>query len=403
MGICAQTPKENTVDMSNIDITSPEFAPDVRSPLKLEETTHRQNFKFVHSKHYERYFNRRFKVSMCCAKGERKTMEDAHLCKFDLSNHPGYAVFGVFDGHNGSKASGYLSQHLYNRLNNIADIEDSQHIIDVINKMDKEFVASKYGQCGSTVLLAIIGADFDSDLNIDPNNTDREKNVENVLYQASIEIDKTHKESFGDNRWLAGFAIIITLCIQYIIYHFRTYCWVFWCGDSRGFLIKDFDINSTIIPKFEVLTSDHNTDNSAEIKRIKNEGGNIINGRVDGKLGVTRSFGDSVMKYDGSVITSQCEYSQFSVDIGDALLLCCDGLTEKWNDKTLISKLQMNLNGRSKDKTDTDTATGVGDLVDDAIYEGSDDNISAMFIQFKDGTKQVTHKNYKDVGTINVN
>eukprot|EP01084_Bolivina_argentea_P027927 51911_1 len=219
-------------------------------------------------------------------------MEDAHLCEFDLSNHPSYAAFGVFDGHNGSKASKYLSEHLYNRLNNIDDIKNSQHIIDVINKMDKEFVASKYGQCGSTVLLVIIGADFDSDLNLDPNNTDREKDIDNVCYQPSIQIDKTHKESFGDKRWLAGFEIKHTAR-------------VFWCGDSRGFLIKDFDINSTIIPHFEVLTSDHNTDNNVEIKRIENEGGNIINGRVDGKLGVTRSFGDSVMKYDGSVITSE--------------------------------------------------------------------------------------------------
>eukprot|EP01083_Nonionella_stella_P218780 784227_1 len=393
MGICAQTPKENTVDMSNIDITSPEFAPDVRSPLKLEETTHRQNFKFVHSKHYERYFNRRFKVSMCCAKGERTTMEDAHLCEFELSNHPGYAVFGVFDGHHGSKASEYLSEHLYDALNNLQDIEDSDNIINVVDKMDKEFIASEYGQHGSTVLLAIIGSVFDSDLRMDTVRTERNKNVEKAFKRPSIESDKSHKShlsEFGNKRWLAGFEI-------------KHNARIFWCGDSRGYLIKDFDIDSSAIPDFEALTSDHNTHNPAEVKRIENEGGKIINGRVDGKLGVTRSFGDSVMKYDGSVITSKCAFTQFSADTGDALLLCCDGLVEKWNDKRLIQKLQMNLNGRSQHKTDTDTAKGVGDLVDDAIYEGSDDNISAMFIQFKDGTKQETHKNYKDVGTINVN
>eukprot|EP01084_Bolivina_argentea_P102225 183173_1 len=89
---------------------------------------HEKKFISTHSKQYERYFNRQFKVSVCSAQGERRKMEDDHLCRFIMSKHPNYSLFGVFDGHNGSLASKYLAENLYKVLNDLSDLENNENI-----------------------------------------------------------------------------------------------------------------------------------------------------------------------------------------------------------------------------------------------------------------------------------
>eukprot|EP00483_Globobulimina_turgida_P004868 UN04877 len=81
--------------------------------------------------------------------------------------------------------------------------------------------------------------------------------------------------------------------------------------------------------------------------------------------------------------------------MGDALLLSCDGLTEKWSDEILMNKLAFHLH--AKKDGNIDTAKNMGDLVDDAIIEGSADNISVMLIQFEDGRKHDVNTKYENV------
>jgi serine/threonine protein phosphatase PrpC len=55
-------------------------------------------------------------------------------------------------------------------------------------------------------------------------------------------------------------------------------------GDSRGVLSR----KGHALP----LSSDHKPENEAERKRIQAAGGDIVNGRVNGGLNLSRSFGD---------------------------------------------------------------------------------------------------------------
>eukprot|EP01083_Nonionella_stella_P071905 193473_1 len=115
----------------------------------LRDNASKQNaketkFTFVHTTHYERYFNRNFKVSVCAAKGERRTMEDHHLCQFTFENHHHYSLFDIFDGHNGSET-----------LNDLPDLNDSAAIMKAVEQMDGEFLQNTADNAGCTIVFAL--------------------------------------------------------------------------------------------------------------------------------------------------------------------------------------------------------------------------------------------------------
>eukprot|EP01084_Bolivina_argentea_P061990 113330_1 len=367
MGVCASCIREKSSFIIEPSLNSPKNDNDI-NPIVKRQKSKNTKFPFAHTKHYERYCNRQFKVSVCAAKGERKTMEDDHLCQFKFSNHSNYSLFGVFDGHNGSEASKYLANHLYETLNQLDDLENNQNIIASIQQMDKEFITNTKISAGSTIVFAITHCvptiqlvDIDTETNSD---SQQEEKCTPLLHSGLAD---------SSASFLPGFAIKHTGR-------------VFWCGDARAYLVNDS------IDSFDVLTMDHNTKNKNEVVRVESMGGKIINGRVNGLLSVTRTFGDTILKCDelGTGVICECEYKDFIVDIGDSLLMCCDGLTEKWSNKILMKKLKFNLQNvrcSSKNVVSVDSGKAIGSLVDDAIFEGSDDNISVMFIQFKDGQK----------------
>ena len=63
-------------------------------------------------------------------------------------------------------------------------------------------------------------------------------------------------------------------------------------GDSRSVLCR----GGRAIP----LSFDHKPENPEEFKRITKAGGQVYNGRVNGGLNLSRSFGDFSYKLNGS-------------------------------------------------------------------------------------------------------
>ena len=55
----------------------------------------------IRSKLFERYGSEYYQTSVCAMQGFRTSMEDQHLIKLSLTNHPQYSLFAIFDGHNG--------------------------------------------------------------------------------------------------------------------------------------------------------------------------------------------------------------------------------------------------------------------------------------------------------------
>eukprot|EP01084_Bolivina_argentea_P296066 509860_1 len=357
MGTCATLPTQETLR-------------DTAAKKNAKET----KFTFVNTKHYERYFNRHFKVSVCAAKGERRTMEDHHLCQFTFDKHEHYSLFGIFDGHNGSEASHYVAGNLHKALNDLPDLKDSESIMRAVEQMDREFLQNTKDNAGCTIVFALTF--HETEMNDDvhdifsPLIKDEEPEKVTKTNPAQQFAKMRAKSSTGpklapSNSALRRAGVGEALLPGFESKHSGR---VFWCGDARGFIVRsaDDDFENT----FSVLTTDHNTDNLDECERVIAAGGKIINHRVDGKLGVTRAFGDRRMKYEGSAVICKCEFKEFKAERGYALLLSCDGLTEKWSDKTLMKKLEFNLKqDDNKDDDWVDTAKAMGGLVDDAIAE----------------------------------
>ncbi len=110
----------------------------------------------IRSKLFNRYGNEHYKVSVCAMQGYRASMEDAHSVCLSFDDHPGYSLFGIFDGHNGRRASHHLEQHLVSRLNQLPSLDDDEDIQNVVLSMDEEFCKSPDGANGSTVVFAIV-------------------------------------------------------------------------------------------------------------------------------------------------------------------------------------------------------------------------------------------------------
>eukprot|EP01083_Nonionella_stella_P266943 902320_1 len=323
-------------------------------------------------------------------------MEDHHLCQFTFNNHEHYSLFGIFDGHNGSEASHYVADHLHKALDDLPDLKDSESIMRAVEQMDREFLQNTKANAGCTIVFALtfhesaLSEDLkDEEDEPEAVKTNPSQQFAKIRANSTSAVPKFAARNSGLRRAAAGDSLLAG-------FESKHSGRVFWCGDARGFIVRsaDDDFENT----FSVLTTDHNTDNPDECDRVVVAGGKIINHRVDGKLGVTRAFGDRRMKYEGSAVICKCEFKEFKAERGYALLLSCDGLTEKWSDKTLMKKLEFNLKqDDNKDDDWVDTAKAMGGLVDDAIAEGSDDNVSVMIIQFKDGRRSKVNAKYENV------
>ena len=96
-------------------------------------------------------------------------------------------------------------------------------------------------------------------------------------------------------------------------------------GDSRIMLGRKRDRSE------HSLTEDHKPINVEERQRIIAAGGHVQNNRVDGGLAVSRAFGDGNYKqlgqYDSKVIAVP-EFMHFDAEVGDFILLACDGVFE---------------------------------------------------------------------------
>ena len=105
------------------------------------------------------------------------------------------------------------------------------------------------------------------------------------------------------------------------------------------FLMFRFSLFVCILPwhrYVEELTEDHHPSRLDERERIEAAGGSIRNGRIEGVVAVTRSFGDIEYKtlkeeswghfFQGDLLTAQPETCSRVLEPGDILVLGSDGL-----------------------------------------------------------------------------
>jgi len=286
----------------------------------------------IKSKSFERRGNGAVRISACTMQGFRLDMEDSHTIKISLSELHKDAIFvGVYDGHSGDKASRFLKKELWKRLGE-EEIISKETITRVLKEMDQDFLLSSnpFRYHGSTALFAIITPEFDSDR-------------------------KVTKSDVGVLQYNVILASV---------------------GDSRAFIVNK-----------GCITQDHKPNLPEEKDRIEAAGGVCRVNRVDGKLAVSRAFGDFAFKdnaekpYEAQKVIATPDVIEFKIKGGERLLIACDGLTEQMQNERMLEILKTELSRQR------DPAYALANLFEECLTSGSQDNMSAILVEFVDGEK----------------
>ncbi|CAG5128150.1 unnamed protein product [Candidula unifasciata] len=272
--------------------------------------------------------------------GEREDMQDAHVIIDDfLPFVPGLhesvhrlALYAVFDGHGGSRASRFASQHLHNNLR---------------DKFPKGNIAQV------------------------------EKEIKKVFIEAFKKTDEDFLKEAARNKpsWKDGTTAVVVLAINDTLYIANL-------GDSKAILCRHRENETYVgIP----LTNDHSPSVYEERMRIQKAGGIVRDGRVMGVLEVARSIGDGPYKNHGVTCIPDIKRCQLT-DNDRYLMIACDGL---WKSYSVDESIQF-VNKILED--DTIVATGrrsaedvkfdqvCSKLANAAVLRLSGDNVTVVLV-----------------------
>jgi len=134
-------------------------------------------------------------------------------------------------------------------------------------------------------------------------------------------------------------------------------------------------------------TYDHKPTNEEERRRIEEAGGSVQIGRVDGQLALSRAFGDRMLKTlhlapEKRKVTSKPEIITKEASKDDFLFLACDGIYEG----DVFSRESVIKYVADKMAETDDIAQICAHVLDECLKRGSRDNMSAMIVQFVDGS-----------------
>ncbi|KAL8601879.1 hypothetical protein ACOMHN_020614 [Nucella lapillus] len=274
-------------------------------------------------------------------KGEREEMQDAYLQIDDYSSmfsqlHPSIcrlALYAVFDGHGGSRASRFASQYLHKILRDkfpkgdVSSVEKEMKkcLIEVFKKLDEDFLKEAARQKpswkdGTTAVVVLV--------------------LNNTLYIANL-------------------------------------------GDSKSILCrhKAEEDKCLAVP----LTTDHSPSVYAERMRIQKAGGYVREGRVMGILEVSRSLGDGPYKNHG--VTCLPDVKRCQLTSNDRyIMIACDGLWKSFSMQDSLEYVNKILQDQSIHSTDRRSAKEVrydaacSRLANTAVLRLSGDNVTVIIV-----------------------
>ncbi|KAJ3301900.1 Protein phosphatase 2C 2 [Blyttiomyces sp. JEL0837] len=186
------------------------------------------------------------------------------------SNKKKYSFFGVYDGHGGSSVAIFSGKQLHRRI-----------------VADKEFKNSNYP---AAIKNGFLGTDEDL---------------------------KTNESYLSDPAGCTAVTVLITE-------DWKVFCGN--AGDSRAVL----SVNGEAYP----LSYDHKPTNPLEIQRIREAGGYVEFGRVNGNLALSRAVGDFEFKQNTNLppelqivtVNPDIESKQLELDTDEFIVLACDGI-----------------------------------------------------------------------------
>jgi len=281
------------------------------------------------------------KYAASSMQGWRVNMEDAHIAKFNIDTDT--HIFGVFDGHGGHEVAKFVTNHFTEELLKNAAYKSGDYgkaLSETFLRMDELLRTSE----GRRELAGIQSG----------NGRGGSDNAE--------------ADSF------AGCTSVVSLMVKDKLYVANS-------GDSRCILATKGDVVA--------LTEDHKPDNKEEKDRIEKAGGEVYEGRINGRLNLSRAIGDFDYKgneqlglHEQLVIPHPEIQTRALSNEDEYLILGCDGIWECLPAKQIYEFVNTKIkNGKSlkeaiEDLLDYivagDTSTGLGL-----------DNMTCVVVSFK--------------------
>jgi len=297
--------------------------------------------------------------------GWRIHMEDAHICLPELYAEEGdeiipiigTSLFAVFDGHGGRFCADFASRHFVEVLSrnekmvqfakemSSTDKEEKRQTLELLEDALRE----SFMDLDMELLRVAVEGTSNADIETETNDEGR-----------------THQPEAMDESGTTIVVVVVTKC--HII-----------CanaGDSRA-------VYKTA-GKASALSYDHKPTNESEESRIRNAGGFVNAGRVDGDLAVSRGLGDFRFKTSPHLKLEEQRVSP-EPDIivktrndekDEFIILACDGI---WDVATNQECVEFVSNIFCEGETDFGLACE--EVLDICLRLGSKDNMTSLIVQ----------------------
>ena len=281
------------------------------------------------------------------------------------------AMFSVFDGHNGDAVAVELQMKYAERFRYFLEAYEAKHDFSRHDSSYESKIQQVFEDTCSSLDLDILSRDY----------ARQQKNLRAGIqdiqnYAGSVGVTVAVMPALSKSFSSASFA---PPSIQVFVSH---------VGDCRAVLSID--------GVAEQLTEDHKATNKAEKLRVEKAGGWVSGGRVNGTLGVSRSFGDIQFKnYDpsltsaygadgesgiwgkGQQVISRPEFRTFVVEPSyEFIIMASDGLWDVFNCQEAVNFVRQQLSATR------DLNKAAQELINKAVSRGTQDNTSVLILAF---------------------
>ncbi|KAF1898419.1 hypothetical protein Lal_00042111 [Lupinus albus] len=278
-------------------------------------------------------------------RGKRATMEDFYDIKTSKIGGRSICLFGIFDGHGGSRAAEYLKDHLFDNL-----MKHPKFLADAKLALKNAFLFQP------SALFCF-------------NYNNFSKLPGETYQQTDADFLNAEKDTFRDDGSTASTAILVD-----------NHLYVANVGDSRTIISK--------AGKAIALSEDHKPNRSDERKRIENAGGIVMwagTWRVGGVLAMSRAFGNRMLK---PFVVAEPEIQDQEIDEQiDLLILASDGLWDVVQNDDAVSLA----------RTEEEPEAAARKLTEAAFSRGSADNITCIVVRFHHNNADLTNPDKADL------
>jgi len=144
-------------------------------------------------------------------------------------------------------------------------------------------------------------------------------------------------------------------------------------GDSKAVICQQGSVSFS--------TKDHKATDPDEIGRIQELGGQVVDGRVNGQLSITRALGDSNLS--PFVIPTPDIYEQVASKYDEFMVLASDGVWDVLSPEDIVRMIVQHQKRNSIKEPDALEAKMLAEMIKNVAYDkGSKDNMAVVVILF---------------------